>query len=87
MKNVQIPEALFLQMLKYFVLDIREEDMEQSIRKGIEAKVDAIIKHDLYTQYKTAPTPEQQEQARQAYLDKVGMRDSFRWAQKGGGAS
>ena len=34
---------------------------------------------ELYAQYKTAPTEEQREQARQEYLDKRGVPESFRW--------
>ena len=33
----------------------------------------------LYAQYKTAPTEEQREQARQEYLDRRGVPESFRW--------
>ena len=29
--------------------------------------------------YKTAPTEEQREQARQEYLDRRGVPESFRW--------
>ena len=41
------------------------------------AIVTAII--ELYTKYKTAGTPEQQEQARKEYLEKAGIPTSFRW--------
>ena len=34
---------------------------------------------ELYAQYKTAPTEEQREQARQEYLDRRGVPESFRW--------
>ena len=32
--------------------------------------MDAMLRHELYAQYKTAPTEEQREQARQEYLDR-----------------
>ncbi len=76
-KSIQIPERLFIEIAQYFLFD--SWDNEQSIIKGISEKLEAVVKHDLYTKYKTAPTPEQQEQARQAYLDKAGIKQSFRW--------
>ena len=44
-------------------------------------KILAVRKREeeLYAQYKTAPTEEQREQARQEYLDRKGMQESFRW--------
>ena len=49
------------------------------IKKGLEEKLEAMVKRDLYTKYKTAPTEEERENARQEYLEKVGMHRSFRW--------
>ena len=76
-KQIQIPQALFAEIMAYFLLD--KEDVRESIKKGLEAKLDAIVKHELYTKYKTAGTEEQREQARKEYLDKIGVPDSFRW--------
>ena len=36
-------------------------------------------KNELYTKYKTAPSEEEQEKARQEYLDKRGVSASYRW--------
>lgn len=76
-KQIQIPQTLFADIVAYFLLD--NHDASESIKKGLRNKIDALIKHDLYTKYKTAPTEEQKEQARQEYLDKVGVPQSFRW--------
>ncbi len=78
-KSVQIPESLFCQLGKYFLLDIRNKEIEEYIKKGLSNKLEAVTRHNLYTQYKTAPTPEQQEKARQEYLNNVGIYDNFRW--------
>lgn len=78
MKNVQIPEQLFMNLVKYFLLDVQDEETRQAICKGLTDKLNAMTKHELYTKYKTAPTPEEQEEARIAYLDKVGLHESFR---------
>ncbi len=39
----------------------------------------AMVEYHLYAKYKTAPTAEEREQARQAYLDKRGVFPDFRW--------
>lgn len=78
-KSIQIPERLFLEIAQYFLLDKKDAGMEKNIVKGLSDKIEAVIRHDLYTKYKTAPTPEQQEQARKEYLEKAGIPQDFRW--------
>ena len=55
------------------------DDVLPEIKKGLEEKLEAMVRRDLYTKYKTAPTEEEREKARQEYLEKVGMHRSFRW--------
>ena len=77
MKNVQITQDLFLALVKYHLLEATEE--EETIKKELTEKMDAMAKRQIYSQYKTAPTEEEREKARQEYLDKVGISPSFRW--------
>ena len=77
MKNVQISEELFFALLKYHLLEM--DDVLPEIKKGLEEKLDAMVWRDLYTKYKTAPTEEEREKARQEYLKEVAMHRSFRW--------
>ena len=77
MKQIQIPEELFIALMKYHILDMPEAQPE--IKKGLEDKMDSISMRLLYSQYKTAPTEEQKQKARQEYLDKRGVPESFRW--------
>ena len=77
MKNVQITQDLFLALVKYHLLEAIEE--EEKIKKELAEKLDALAKRQIYSQYKTAPTEEEREKARQEYLDKVGISPSFRW--------
>lgn len=65
-----------MEIVRFHLLDVQNNDI---IKKGLEEKIDSMVKHDLYTKYKTAATEIEREKARQEYLDKVGMRDSFRW--------
>ena len=77
MKNVQISQELFVALLHYHLSS--ENEYEEVIEQGLEQKLDAMLRHELYAQYKTAPTEEQREQARQEYLDRRGVPESFRW--------
>ena len=77
MKNVQIPEELFMKLLKYHFLDV--EEIQPEIKKGLMDKMDAMVMRELYSRYKTAPTEEEKEKARQEYLDKRGVLGDFRW--------
>lgn len=77
MKNIQISEKLFFALLKYHLVEI--DDVLPEIKRGLEDKLEAMAKRDLYTKYKTAPTEEEREKARQEYLEKVGMHRNFRW--------
>jgi len=77
MKNIQISQELFIDLIDYHLLD--QFDKEEAIKKGLEDKMDSIIKREKYTKSKTALTEEEREKARQEYLDIVGMHPSFRW--------
>ena len=93
MKQIQIPEQLFMELVKFHLLDM-EENLP-SIKQGLEAKLDALVMRDLYSKYKTAPTEEEREQARKRsgtrlslprgesrekqYLVKRGVPEKFRW--------
>ena len=73
MKQIQIPEELFMQLIKYHLLDMQE--LQPKIKEGL----DSISMRLLYSKYKTAITEEEKQKARQEYLDRRGVPDSFRW--------
>ena len=77
MKNVQISKELFLALLHYH-LD-GEDEYADEIVQGLEQKLDAMLNRQLYSRYKTAPNEEEREQARQEYLDRRGVPQSYRW--------
>ena len=56
MKNVQISQELFVALLHYHLSG--ENEYEEVIEQGLEQKLDAMLRHELYAQYKTAPTEE-----------------------------
>ena len=49
------------------------EEYLPEIEKALMEKLDSMVKRQLYTTFKTAPTEEEREKARQEYLDKCGM--------------
>ena len=75
--NVQTSKELFFALLIYHLVEMY--DVLPEIKKGLEEKLEAMVRRDLYTKYKTASTEEEREKARQEYLEKVGMHRSFRW--------
>lgn len=77
MKNVQITYELFVALVQYHLMG--NDDCTDTIQQGLEKKVDSLVLHDLYARSKTAPIGEEREKARQEYLDRRGVRDSFRW--------
>lgn len=79
MKNVQIAEELFMNVIKLLVLEIDDDDLREETCKQLEEKLDKLVQRDLYTQYKTATTEEEREKARREYLNKKGIPEKFRW--------
>ncbi len=77
MKQVQISEELFKQLAEFHLLG--NEEGAEEIHHGLSKKLDALARHQLYTNSKIAPTPQERETAQQAYLDEVGYRDSYRY--------
>ena len=77
MKQVQIPQELFVQLIYYHLME--DDSYVDEIKIGLEKKLDALVLRELYGKSKTAPTEEEREKARQEYLDRRGISDSFRW--------
>ena len=77
MKNIQITEELFIQLLKYHLFD--DPLWEEEIVTELERKMESIINRNTYTAYKSAPTEEEREKARIEYLDRKGYHKDFRW--------
>lgn len=78
-KTVQIPLETFLTLYRLLEgWEVSESEIT-ALKRIISDKFDALIRREYYTTYKTAPTEEEREQARQKYLDSVGMNKDFRW--------
>lgn len=77
MKQVQIPQELFVQLIYYHLME--DDSYIDEIKIGLEKKLDALVLRELYGKSKTALTEEEREKARQEYLDRRGIPNSFRW--------
>lgn len=77
MKHYQITEKLFFMLARFHLLGQEEE--REEIETELQKEVDAMINRSLYTQYKMSDVPQEQEKARQEYLDRKGYFPSFRW--------
>ena len=78
-KNVQIPYELFADLIRFHLLESADIDVRVKIEKALNMKLDALVMHQLYEKYKTAPSEEERESARQEYLDRRGIHKNFRW--------
>ena len=52
------------------------EELSPEIKKGLEAKLEAMLKRELYTKYKTAPTEKEREQL---FLCEMGQKQNSPW--------
>lgn len=79
-KNYQISEELFLKLMNYFLSDENSNEDFEEIAEMIQKKCNSIIRRNLYSaQFDKSLSAEQREQARQAYLDEIGMSKDFRY--------
>ena len=62
MRNVQISQELFMQLLRFHLIE--DESCEKEIKKELEKKLDKMVMRDLFGKSKTAPTKEERERAR-----------------------
>lgn len=81
MKNpkIQINKSLYDELIMYFLNGDRSAERERRILSGIDEDIEARIRRDYYSRYKTDPSAEAREKARQAYLESAGIPRDFRW--------
>ncbi len=77
MKQVQIPQELFMLLLQYHLME--DDGHGDKIRMGLERKLDSMVLRELYGKSKSAPTEIERKKARKEYLNRRGIPDSFRW--------
>lgn len=70
-KQVSIPEALFVQITRYFLLN--DHTVEDGIKRGLSQKYDAMHRRELYSRYKT----DGDDKARLEYLRESGIPQNY----------
>lgn len=67
MKQVQIPQELFIMLLKYHI----EEDkiFQKEIIDGLYKKIDLMLAREAYNKYKNAETAWEKEDALAKYIE------------------
>ena len=80
-KTVSIPQDLWLDIFYFMMIELDDGNTARvpRIRRGITDKLERMIEHDLYTEYKTATSDQQKEEARKKYLEAKGIPADFRW--------
>ncbi len=79
-KQVKVELRLFIELYRLIVHnDVDSDESYERIKQELEVKFQRLVNHELYSKYKTALTEEEQEEARQKYLDSVGIHRDFRW--------
>lgn len=80
MKQIQIDESLFALMASIILqMDDAQDPHVKAAKRGIYDKIDRITARQLYTQYKTSPSPEQRETARKQYLAHRAIPQDFQY--------
>ena len=79
-KSIQIEFELFKAMMEYVDRhpDLSDPDYDR-IQHGVQAKLKTMLRRRLYTIYKTAASEDVRAIAREAYLDEIGVPQTFRW--------
>lgn len=77
--KVQISKSLYNDIIRYFMNGQQDLATARRIREGIDRDIEARVRREYYTAYKCAPTAEEREKARQAYIDSVGIQENFRY--------
>lgn len=79
-KNIQISYDLFLRLCKHFFTNdsiLHDEKEINAIRNELEGKLDALIKRELFTKYKTTINPKEREKLRKEYIKKAQIPSQF----------
>ena len=78
--RIQIPRDLF-ELIAAYIFDHPDpgDSRYRKIITGINAKQEALERHEVYTEFKTARDKGRKELARQIYLVKAGINKDFRW--------
>ena len=79
-RNILLDYDLFVDLYVYACRHSEQDDLQfRRLCAGVRRKLEAMMRHDLYSLYKTGANEETRAKARQEYLDAIDLSDSFRW--------
>lgn len=79
-KNIQIDFDLFQDLVAYAIRHSDTDDAQFTrIEYGVRKKLDAMLRHDLYTMYKSGASESERSSARKKYLNAIGLFVDFNW--------
>lgn len=82
-RNILLDYDLFVDLYVYACRHSEQDDLQfKRLYAGVRRKLEAMMRHDLYSLYKSGADEEIRAKARQEYLDLIGLSDSFRWDEK-----
>ena len=79
-KTIQIDYNLFQDLVVYAIRHSDTDDLQFTrIKYGVRKKLDSMLRHDLYSQYKSGASESERSVARKQYLDAIGLFDDSKW--------
>jgi hypothetical protein len=82
-KTIQIDFDFFEDLYVYAARHAEPIDLQyKRITVAVKKKLDALMKHELYSLYKAGASEEIRKKARDEYLDAAGIMESFRWSEE-----
>ena len=80
-KTIQIDFDLFEDLYVYSARHAEPDDLQyKRITMAVKKKLEALMKHVLYSLYKAGASEEIRKKARDEYLDAADIMESFRWS-------
>ena len=79
-KNIQIDFDLFEDLYIYAARHAEPDDLQfKRISAAVKKKLDALMRHTIYSLYKAGASEEIRRQAREDYLNAAGILEVFQW--------
>lgn len=79
--SIKIDFELFEAIMEYISIHPDWSDPNyRFVSQGIQNKLKAMLRHNLYTLYKTTYSDDIRKFAINAYLDEIGVPSAFRWS-------
>ena len=79
-KTIQIDFELFKDLYVYAARHAEPDDLQfKRISAAVKKKLNALMRHTLYSLYKAGASEEIRKQAREAYIDAAGILEAFQW--------